>query len=666
MNSCSKLLIISLGKGDELGSLKLCQGTHELSAKHIEGGLYRAATLGSVYLVGLQAMTDGKRKHSSDDVIPSKLLSVVVTGRNDNYMGNFKYRITTCLNYLARNLKDLGRLDDVEVMVTDWNSDVPLAKVLPLSPEAGRICRFVYVPPAVALTLQQPGEVFYPTCAMNTSLRRGQGEFLMMFDADSLIPRRSLRVLLDLLNGKLAVPVRLDRVFFFCSRHDVPWEVVQREPSLEDWDRYLLLSSGQLPRASGSLSGLGVSGAAQMMHRSIWHACHGYNQQLRIQGWLDAELTLRVTQYYPWVDLSSIGVSLFHMEHWPRNRRVPGGQAHNPPLVNSTFVVNDENWGLGDYELDIQTAENICEPPRATEPSGTVNLIAPWNKTRGEILAGLTSQPVLKHVQRITRRWKVAPAEWGSLYALAWYSLYHYPRSYLEFGIRNGYAAAIVAAACPGVEIYGIDSWQASDSLRPVPPPDYVTGILQSVGYQGYTRLVSGKPRTAFSRLRDSSVGPLSLDLALVHGDMFGPDAIQQLSDLVPHLAPGGALVFTCTSKAAFETVWSGMRKKFPQFTYWECKSRNTGLALAVSLQKDNAGKPSDAEEIVLAAAWRDLKLNRWTSSLSFWQKRFRRIWDQLWDEPIRRWPEVLWLWWMEWQRRQRWIRASAENTNDQ
>lgn len=53
-----------------------------------------------------------KRKHNFEDIIQSKLLSVVVTGRNDNYMGNFKYRITTCLNYLARNLKELGCLND--------------------------------------------------------------------------------------------------------------------------------------------------------------------------------------------------------------------------------------------------------------------------------------------------------------------------------------------------------------------------------------------------------------------------------------------------------------------------------------------------------------------------------------------------------------------------
>lgn len=89
-------------------------------------------------------MTDEKRKYSSEDITQSKLLSVVVIGRNDNYMGNFKYHLTTCLNYISRNLKDLGRLDDVEILVIDWHSDIPLSKVLALGLEARQIWDFPF------------------------------------------------------------------------------------------------------------------------------------------------------------------------------------------------------------------------------------------------------------------------------------------------------------------------------------------------------------------------------------------------------------------------------------------------------------------------------------------------------------------------------------------
>lgn len=537
---------------------------------------------------------DKKIKQRADDIIRSKSLSVVVTGRNDNYMGNFKYRITTCLNYLARNLKDIGRLDDIEVLVTDWGSDVPLAKVLSLSPEAGRICRFVYVHPTIARAVRPDGD-FCPSRAINASLRRGKGEFLMLFDADSLFPRHSLQSLLDLLDGKLAVPFDVNRMFFFFCRYHVPWEIVQREPTIEEWDRYLLLNIGSLPRSEG-LPGLGISGAGQMMHRSIWHACRGYNQQLVGQAWIDAEYTLRVTQRYPWMDLSSIGVSLFHMAHWPRNRQgIWPNAVINPHVVSPTMQVNDENWGLANYELDIQMAENIVESSKTTKSSGTISQVEPWNKTRGELVAELTSRLVRKHARKNIQRLDVVRVEWDSLCALSWYSLYYYPRAYLEFGIQSG-AAAVVAAACPGVEIYGIDSWQASDGRRPVRSPDCAIGILRRVGYRGYTRLVSGDPCTAFRRLRESSVGTFSLDLALLRGDMFSKDVTQQLSDLIPHLAPGGMVVFTCASRDSFQRVWSEMQAKFPQFAYLLCKTGKTGLILAASLQNEDSSALSDAK----------------------------------------------------------------------
>lgn len=89
-------------------------------------------------------MEDETGEHSSIHVRRPKLLSVVVTDSNEDYVGNFKYRLTTCINYIARNLKDLGRLDDLEILVTDWNSGVPLSKVLALSPEAKQIWDFPF------------------------------------------------------------------------------------------------------------------------------------------------------------------------------------------------------------------------------------------------------------------------------------------------------------------------------------------------------------------------------------------------------------------------------------------------------------------------------------------------------------------------------------------
>src|ERR1043166_7808111 len=101
-----------------------------------------------------------------------KALSMVICGRNDNYMGNFLYRVTTAINYLARNVERAGRADTVELLVADWNSEVPLSSALELTPAARSITRFVCTPPSLAVAKQQPDQNFHHALAYNSALRR--------------------------------------------------------------------------------------------------------------------------------------------------------------------------------------------------------------------------------------------------------------------------------------------------------------------------------------------------------------------------------------------------------------------------------------------------------------------------------------------------------------
>ena len=51
------------------------------------------------------------------------LLSFVIMARNDEYMGNAKWRLETTLDFLATSLSKLGRLQDAEVVIVDWQSE---------------------------------------------------------------------------------------------------------------------------------------------------------------------------------------------------------------------------------------------------------------------------------------------------------------------------------------------------------------------------------------------------------------------------------------------------------------------------------------------------------------------------------------------------------------
>src|SRR5258708_39099657 len=90
------------------------------------------------------------------------LLSFFTGARNDSYMGNFRWRLETTINYLGASLRKLGREGAVEFVITDWGSEVPLHRVLNLTEEGRRVVRFILVPPAQA-KLHQTKENDYPT-----------------------------------------------------------------------------------------------------------------------------------------------------------------------------------------------------------------------------------------------------------------------------------------------------------------------------------------------------------------------------------------------------------------------------------------------------------------------------------------------------------------------
>jgi predicted O-methyltransferase YrrM len=524
----------------------------------------------------------------------SKLLSIILTGRDDDYMLDFKYRITTTINYIARNLHQLWRLDDVEILVADWGSRTPMAQTLALSPEAGSICRFLYVPPAVVRAVQSGEETFHISYATNAGLRRAQGEYFLIFGADTLIPEHALESILALLGGRAPAGVTVDRTYFLLSRYHVPWHFVRRQPTMAEWDRYLVLHAGEYGRENSAIFSVSSGAGALMMHRSLWHELRGLDEVFGRHGMCDVDLGLRVAQRYPWIELSYLGVSLFHMQHPLDDRGAIAQPNTNSPMYNSKIQANDENWGLGGYDLKIQCAENIegmLEPADSQESFQKPGYgdVVNWEHSRREVLAQMTGDEVREDVRRIAEiagrsGWTRDPQELDSLFFLSWFGRYHYPRIYLEFGISRGYAAAVVADACPGVEIYGIDRWDG-EIYRGAPIAIARRLLRECLAHTGYVRFINGDVSTAVQRLQDSFVGPIFFDLVLVRGDLLPADAVKQVKELLPCLSGGGGLVFTHESADQFMTVWNEIRAGYPQYTYFRCENRGAGLILKASLR---------------------------------------------------------------------------------
>jgi hypothetical protein len=51
-------------------------------------------------------------------------------------MGNSRWRLETSINLALLNAKEANFLDKLEIIISDWGSEIPLSEVLNLVPEA--------------------------------------------------------------------------------------------------------------------------------------------------------------------------------------------------------------------------------------------------------------------------------------------------------------------------------------------------------------------------------------------------------------------------------------------------------------------------------------------------------------------------------------------------
>ena len=407
-----------------------------------------------------------------------KLLSICLFGRNDNYMPDFLYRMEMTINFIANSLSRLKRLEDVEIIVLDWGSDNYLSKVLELSSEAVYICRFIYV--------QTGNQGKIPVCsALNIAARQSIGEYIAMCGADGLIPATSFQAIFNVISGNTSIK-EPERKYFNCGRHILPLAVVESQPNIEEWERFLRLNSWQLKKQSAYGCFLYGNAGFILIHRDVLFEAKGLSESLDYGwGWNDIDLTLRLLHKYQWYDLGHEGFLLYDMEHSPTEGTRVKEVKEKPPHFIATSVTENGQWGLVDYEIVEQLSSCRASSVSKVETVSTKRCsIEPEDMSRvADFL--VTYQ---KHVS-----WCSASEQ--EQRALAYLSAYarascQIPKL-LDFNSIQGVSVFFFASLFPWGEIYSATNWKRIDDKS---GPHEFSKILGSdyIGHQGYLSVLSG------------------------------------------------------------------------------------------------------------------------------------------------------------------------------
>jgi len=493
------------------------------------------------------------------------LLSFVMTGRNDGFMGDFVWRIETALNILARSAHRLGRLFDVEAVVVDWNSDVPLRDVVSLRSEAAAITRFVTVPAAVALPRQHDTH-FPDSIVINTGIRRARGEFISQTGSDVVFTAAALAALLGVLEGRIGEDLPLRSAFMTGGRRHIPNVIIQRALPVEEFERYLERNAAFFPEERGG-PGHAAPSNLMLMHRDLWHQCRGFDERFIYWGFNDIDLALRVTAGHGFIPLENYGVNSLHMEHWttPRNYAPEKMFRRLNPVDNlmPELMPNDENWGIGDVALPSQMIA-----PRGSDRQSEESLMPP---TLEQLATQIQAPEVAHQAQEVIALFAGLPipqTDHPALLCIAWVLSRRAPRSFLEVGFRYPHAAALVARRAPGTELFAIVDWErrplddgifyASEGASLI---FYVTHTLRQNGHWAYTHFMRS-PGGSQHVSQDGIHRGGPYDLVLIRGGHVTPSL---LTDVAAAMRRTGVAVVTddqpdrCRSVAAdIARQWHG------------------------------------------------------------------------------------------------------------
>jgi hypothetical protein len=307
---------------------------------------------------------------TKDSNNPRKLaLTLILCSRNDLYMGNSRWRLQTTLNYIAQIVHELSREEEVEILVADWGSEIPLREVIELSPLAARIVSFLLIPPEIALPLQKDSP-FPEVLALNAAARRATGEYIGRIDQDTLVGKRFLNYFFDLYEGRRHLEVPLTSAILFANRRSIPFGFAVRCPPLAFVEKYIHLFGHSLVVWKQNRSADNVFWTSYvgiwLLHRALWWACGGYDERLIYYNWMETDMILRLNQGQGVINLGkAVAFDFYHLEHYnPRENwfarshavRNTGIDLSTPPTILNP---NGEDWGLIQYPLQLSPGLSI-------------------------------------------------------------------------------------------------------------------------------------------------------------------------------------------------------------------------------------------------------------------------------------------------------------------
>lgn len=290
-------------------------------------------------------------------------IAMVVVGRNDGYK-DFERGI---IHFKSM----LDTFDEVNYI--DWNSPSGsfLWEIQDKIPQTGKIKHFVIPPSIVSYLISDPkAQQCNEGLSRNIGIRRSECDWIVSTNIDIIPPKRE-----DLIS---LIETLDPNTFYTISRREAPKDIIYKYGH-NNWkelreELYNIIPERHFPAMvtpNDHYSLINCCGDFQLAHRNVWNKIKGFEEGMLYACFIDTNIQKKAV-------LNGFGLkalhnpSLFHMEHGAYYTKEDGTRVLDPTHKGDfkgdtkayndawtwvewfTKSQNDENWGLGNTEIEFE------------------------------------------------------------------------------------------------------------------------------------------------------------------------------------------------------------------------------------------------------------------------------------------------------------------------
>lgn len=240
-------------------------------------------------------------------------LSIVTTGRNDNYIKNFIARLEYVVNYTLEKCSSLGQLRSTEFIIVDWGSKKKLSDHFNCTQKKFlKNIKFLEISKKDALNLSKGIEgSFFTEKAINIGISKASGEYILYITADTIFSENGLHNIFNIINNK-----KFDNVFFLIPRKYIDVNFYLSDPSFLLMDNHLNRIFSSKIKFQNTQFQNGGGASAFFFKKKIFHEANGFYVNAKNRGRYsgsDAEIYKRISVNNNHMDSTNFGIFGFKL-----------------------------------------------------------------------------------------------------------------------------------------------------------------------------------------------------------------------------------------------------------------------------------------------------------------------------------------------------------------